>query len=77
MLHKLVPSGAAVLSVPSQGIGVTVKSFLIWLTGGRPMKRTGYAFTDKVSGNSVNSFTDQLGRDWLAEHAWSLFRVER
>lgn len=41
------------------------------------MKRTGYAFTDKVSGKGVCYYTDRLGRDWLAEGSWSLFRVRR
>lgn len=45
------------------------------LFGGRPMKREGLAFVDKVSGASVNYYTDRLGRRWMAENAWSLFRV--
>lgn len=45
------------------------------LTGGRPMRYEGYAFTDRVAGYAVNYYTDRLGREWLAENAWSLFRV--
>lgn len=45
------------------------------LFGGRPMKREGLAFVDKVSGASVNFYTDRLGRRWIAENAWSLLRV--
>lgn len=46
------------------------------LTGGRPMKREGYAFTDKVSGKGVEYRRDSFGRLWLADGgAWSLFRV--
>ena len=45
------------------------------LLGGRPMKRDGYAFTDKVSGRPVYYWLDRLGRRWMAEGAWSLFRV--
>lgn len=46
------------------------------LTGGRPMKRLGHAFVDKVSGRDVFEFEDRLGRYWLAEGAWSFFRVK-
>ena len=45
------------------------------LTGGRPMTHRGHAFTDCVSGQSVHHWRDRLGRDWLAEGAWSLFRA--
>lgn len=45
------------------------------LTGGRPMRRIGYAFTDIVSGKAVYRWEDRYGRKWLAEEAWSLFRV--
>ncbi len=49
---------------------------LLWkLTGGRPMRREGFAFTDKVSRISVSYWTDRLGRRWMAEGAWSFFRV--
>lgn len=41
------------------------------------MKREGCAFIDIVSGKEVNYYTDTLGRKWLANSAWSLFRVER
>jgi hypothetical protein len=47
------------------------------LLGGRPMKLEGCAFIDQVSGEEVNHYTDTLGRKWLANHSWSLFRVER
>ena len=50
----------------------------LWkLTGGRPMIREGYAFTDRVSGRGILHMRDRLGRRWLAEGAWSLFRVPR
>lgn len=50
----------------------------LWkLTGGRPMRAEGYAFTDRVSGRGVYRFIDRLGRAWLAEGSWDLFRVER
>jgi hypothetical protein len=45
------------------------------ILGGRPMKCNGYAFTDVVSGERVKYFTDTLGRKWLANNAWSFFRV--
>jgi hypothetical protein len=48
----------------------------LWkLTGGRPMRRLEHRFTDQVSGRGVWRFVDRLGREWLAEGAWSLFRV--
>lgn len=52
------------------------RSLFYRLTGGRPMKKTGYAFTDKVTGKSVFYWKDDIGLNWLAEHAWSSFRVE-
>jgi hypothetical protein len=54
-----------------------VKALLKKLLDGRPMRRTGYAFTDRVSGRAVYDFVDTLGRKWMAEGPWSLFRVER
>lgn len=50
-------------------------AWIFKLTGGRPMARTGFAFTDSVSRESVCYYTDKLGRNWLATGAWSLFRV--
>lgn len=46
-----------------------------WLTGGRPMKRVRYAFTDAVSGKEVFYFRDDIGLNWLAEKPWSWFRI--
>lgn len=45
------------------------------LLGGRPMRRTSFAFTDVVSGKPVYYFIDRLGRRWLAEHRWARFRI--
>lgn len=45
------------------------------ILGGRPMRRVEYAFTDRVTGKPVFRWKDSLGRYWLAEHAWALFRV--
>lgn len=45
------------------------------LLGGRPMKRISYAFADIVSGEAVYYFEDTLGRRWMANNNWSLFRV--
>ncbi len=50
---------------------------LIELTGGRPMIFIGYNFTDKVSGLAVNDYQDRLGRIWMANSKWSLFRVRK
>ena len=44
-------------------------------TGGRPMRVIEYAFTDAVSGRGVWYWRDRVGRVWMAENAWSLFRV--
>lgn len=52
-------------------------SLLLKLTGGRPMTNRGYAFTDIVSGRPVYYWRDQFGRAWMANGAWSLFRVPR
>jgi hypothetical protein len=48
---------------------------LFRLTGGRPMRRRGYAFTDVITGRPISYFTDKFERLWLAEGPWSLFRV--
>lgn len=48
---------------------------LWWLTGGRPMRFVGTAFVDAVSRRPVGMYKDRLGRLWLAEGGWSLFRV--
>ena len=45
------------------------------LLGGRPMRRESFAFRDQCSGASVNYYIDSLGRRWMAENRWSLFRV--
>lgn len=45
------------------------------LLGGRPMTLTGQLFVDKDSGKDVHLYHDYLGRHWLAESRWSLFRV--
>lgn len=50
-------------------------ALLAKLTGGRPMRRDCLAFVDCVSGRSVCEWTDKIGRRWLAEGPWSLFRV--
>lgn len=47
------------------------------LTGGRPMKHLGFAFTDVISGKPVSYWRDKFGREWMAVGAWSLFRVRR
>lgn len=49
--------------------------WLYKLTGGRPMKRGEYAFRDVITGHEVYYFVDAFDRKWMAEHAWSLFRV--
>jgi hypothetical protein len=51
------------------------RKIFYWLTGGRPMKHVGYAFTDKVTGREVHYFRDDIGLNWMAEHAWAFFRV--
>jgi hypothetical protein len=45
------------------------------LLGGRPMRREAFAFRDQCSGASVSYYRDSLGRLWLAENRWALFRV--
>lgn len=45
------------------------------LLGGRPMEQVELAFIDRVSGKPVYRWRDKFGRYWLAESAWSRFRV--
>ena len=56
-----------------------MSDFVKWLvsrvTGGRPMKRIEYRFTDLISGSPVYYYEDTFGRVWLATDAWSWFRV--
>lgn len=39
------------------------------------MRRESLAFVDRCSGASVSYYVDTLGRRWLAENRWALFRV--
>jgi hypothetical protein len=39
------------------------------------MRLVGPMFRDVVSGQMVNYYVDRMGRNWMAEHKWSLFRV--
>lgn len=43
--------------------------------GGRPMTYLGQAFYDPIGGKPVNYYRDSIGRYWMAEHRWALFRV--
>lgn len=56
-----------------------MKEFLInlrnRLTGGRPMKRLSYRFTDHISGLPVYYYEDAFGRKWMATDKWASFRV--
>ena len=46
------------------------------LSGGRPMTVIdNHVFIDIVSGETVKRYTDHFNRNWLATHAWSMFRV--
>ncbi len=45
------------------------------LTGGRPMALVGYLFPDVATGRPVSLWLDKLGRPWIAEGPWSLFRI--
>ncbi len=47
------------------------------ITSGRPMVCDGYAFHDGVAKRPVYFWVDRLGREWMAFHKWSWFRVER
>jgi hypothetical protein len=69
--------GMDVIAAWNRRAPIGLVKLLTKLTGGRPMRRLGYAFTDKVSGESVDFYRDLLGRDWMATGAWSLFRVRR
>lgn len=54
-----------------------IKQIACKITSGRPMIKEGYAFTDSVAGRPVYYWRDRLGRRWMANGAWSLFRVPR
>ena len=54
-----------------------MRRFLSWLTGGRPMTYVGHAFLDVVVGKQVYYWRDHYGREWLAYHSWSWFRMPR
>lgn len=47
-----------------------------WLTGGRPMTRVCYCFTDYICDRPVYLWRDRYDRPWLAHSAWAQFRVE-
>lgn len=53
-----------------------MKRLFYKLTGGRPMKRLGYDFTDVVTGEEVCYYLDAFGREWLATSPWSGFRMK-
>ena len=52
-----------------------VKRLRAYVTGGRPMKRVEYRFTDMITGHPVYYYEDTFGRIWMATSAWALFRV--
>lgn len=54
-----------------------LKVLIANILGGRPMYYDGFAFTDIVDGAAVKYYTDRFGRRWLANNAWSIFRVQR
>ena len=51
-----------------------VERVLTHMTGGRPMVRGEYRFSDLWS-NPVYYYQDKFGRKWLATSAWAWFRV--
>jgi len=53
-----------------------MKRLFYLITGGRPMKQTdSNSFRDTVSGKQVNYYKDHLGKKWMANTKWSLFRI--
>lgn len=50
---------------------------LAHITGGRPMVKGDYRFVDIITLKPVYYFKDYFGREWMAHHRWSLFRVPR
>jgi hypothetical protein len=49
--------------------------FLHWITGGRPMRRIGHAYTERCTGKPVSYFVDAYGDVWMAKHRWSIGRT--
>lgn len=56
---------------------IKIKRVIAQILGGRPMYFDRHAFFDHIGCEDVNVFTDRLGRRWLANHRWSLFRVPK
>ena len=76
MLHLTCPQN---MSKKREKVNMSdlVKQFLAYATGGRPMRRLDYRFTDHISGDPVYYYEDTFGRIWMATSAWALFRVAR
>lgn len=54
----------------------TLARLFFRITGGRPMKREGFALFDYVAQKGIFYYRDRdRGVRWMAEGAWSLFRV--
>lgn len=51
-----------------------VERLLAHMTGGRPMARGEYRFTDPWGG-PVYYYQDKFGRVWMATSAWAWLRV--
>ena len=47
------------------------------LTNGFPMEKKGSLFFDPIGGCTVYLFVDHTGKEWMAKHAWDVWRVER
>ena len=48
-----------------------------WIKSRATMKRTGFAFTDIVSGKPVYYYKDCYKQEWMANSKWSIFRCDK
>lgn len=54
-----------------------LKTLFYRLTGGRPMKLIGFAFTDDKDHRAVYYCLDKFDRLWMANGRWARVRVSR
>lgn len=52
-----------------------LKEMLTVATGGRPMEYVATLYTQRSTGQLVNLYRDQAGRQWMAKSRWSIIRL--
>ena len=56
------------------GDNMKIKTVLMHLTGGRPMKFVSHLFHDHYLDGDVGEYEDYFGRLWMAETKWGFPR---